>query len=221
MKYTFKSNLSFGPHIEYIPTIDELSNETMLFSAGWDFARKNGGPITQRVLDIFEKENIPQECPLNRHIVIDTRVHMLMKGFYPAIPGYHGDGFPRQTKYDQPDLKQYFPDVKHWTCVLSSNKHGCSHTHFVLTPIELEVDEENVWKSVSTQVQEKVNMLELTTERQRDGQIIRFDQQSLHCASPAHTPGWRFFFRLSYYHRPPNNKIRKQVQVYTTTDGGW
>ena len=32
-----------------------------------------------------------------KNIIVDTKIHMLMKGMSPAIPGWHTDGAPRDN----------------------------------------------------------------------------------------------------------------------------
>ena len=225
MMHTFKSNLDIVGRVYHQPSVEEIHDETMLFSASLAFARNCGGPLTQRVLDSLT--TIPHPSP-GRYIVIDTRCHMLMKGMYPAIPGWHGDGFPRSDKYAQPDLEAYSPTVKHYTCVLSTNAEGVSRTEFFTESdgMEIDINPEAVWKSVDktiTGFQTLFPRMYVTYSRRRqnDGEIFCFDQNTLHRVHPCSEPGWRFFFRLSYYHRPPRNEIRRQVQVYTTAGGGW
>lgn len=205
--------------------IDLLAEETMLFSCDWNFAQTNGGPITQAVLQTFE-DHIPfmrkYKTPVKSYgevlqCVIDTRVHMLMKGMYPAIPGWHCDGVPRSAKYAQPDLTKTNYEVVFWSCTLSSNPEGCSNTEFVSDDLVINVDPDRVWGSVDSEVKKKNPEIWAAP----DGEIIDFSQQQLHRAGPCHTPGWRFFFRLGIVPTPPKNKIRKQVQVYTVEELGW
>src|SRR4051812_36058043 len=75
-----------------------------------------GGPLLRDIL---------QTAPLvgdREHVIVDTKVSMLMAGWMPAIPGWHTDGVPRGENGDpagtgQPSLKRqlqmhsqgYFP----------------------------------------------------------------------------------------------------------------
>lgn len=224
MKHLFVPRIKMCEPIRRKTDVEELSTETMLFSASWKFAREFGGPVTQDVLDhLYCREEIEEQVrsealdpDLERWIVIDTRVHMLMKGMYPAIPGWHCDGLPRHDKMSQPDLKAVRSDILHYTCVLSTSPPGVSQTEFVSEPKTLDIDPERVWGSAD----DAMRRWEPGDLVQRDGEVFRFDQQTLHRVTPCVDPGWRFFLRLSLYHRRPQNRIRKQVQVYTTR-GGW
>lgn len=59
---------------------DDVKNEPMFFNCDLDFAYKNGGDITKSFI-----ENLPMDW-INSNPVLDSRVHMLMKGWYPCIP---------------------------------------------------------------------------------------------------------------------------------------
>lgn len=224
MKFTFNPHIRLKDKVEPLFSIDELSDETMLYSASLDFALDNGGPITRKILgkmiyldEVIKAQNGEYD---GLNIVIDTRCHMLMKGMYPAIPGWHCDAFPRHKKYAQPDLLNGNKEVKHYICLVS-NVENVSRTQFALDSVTIDVDEKNVWKSVSRQIKNKVENKDIKARQCTEGDIIEFDQQTLHCALPCVNPGWRFFLRLSFYHSPPINKIRKQVQVYTNIENGW
>jgi hypothetical protein len=201
------------------PTVEQIHNETMLFSASWDFAREHGGPLTQEVLNVFPKDNLPPSDDLN--LVIDTRCHMLMRGMLPAIGGWHCDDFPRGKKYSQPDLSQPNPSMRHYTITLSTHQDGASNTLFLTKPLRLRVeDPERVWKSVHMAV-EKSDIPSDAFFRSEDRVLYEFNQDTIHKAERCQNPGWRFFMRLSWTFRKPQDKIRRQVQVYLPEVEGW
>lgn len=211
----------FMPHVQPLSrvdgttTIEECSSETMLHSASWDFARKFGGPLTNRVLDALEDSEKRRARPKNLYEVIDTRVHMLMPGMYPAIPGWHCDAVYRRDSTSQPEVEKIDKRLLHWTCIIGTSP--VSLTSFVVQEVEIDVNPAAVWKSVHQAVAWKnprCIQLEL-------GDVLMFDSSTIHRAVAANQQGWRFWFRLSFYPRAPMNQIRKQVQVYTTEDGGW
>jgi hypothetical protein len=68
---------------------DDIKNEPMFFNCDLDFAWDNGGNITRSFIS-----NLPYDWQ-DEGIVFDSRVHMLMPGWYPAIPGFHHDDVPR------------------------------------------------------------------------------------------------------------------------------
>lgn len=187
-------------------------DETMLFAASPRFASEAGGPITQRVLDRL----LPMlpAVPPGKWAVVDTRVHMLMPGVYPAMSGWHCAFWPRGEN-GQPDLDDEIGrmDVMSWTCIVGHN----SPTEFAVGMICLDVDPERVWASVS----ERLSSANMPTRFIEFGKIYRFNAYALHRATGAHTAGWRYFFRLSHCDLPPTNKIRRQVQAYIPLHQGW
>lgn len=66
-----------------------IKNEPMFFNSDFQFAYENGGEITKAFLNA-----LPDNWKV-RDLVFDSRVHMLMPGWYPAIPGWHHDDVPR------------------------------------------------------------------------------------------------------------------------------
>lgn len=199
----------------------------MLFGADVAFARQEGGAITQHILDMLEdseafrawKERFDRGLLSKTSIVIDSRVNMLMPGMYPSIPGWHGDDVPRGIKYAQPDLDGVDTNAfVHFMVLFSDNVIPVSATEFVVEPVTLDVDSENVWKSVNAGIE----TLRPRTSKLREGDIISFGQEALHRASPCTQAGWRFFMRVSFTYRKPINEIRQQVQVYMPIEtAGW
>ena len=193
----------------------DLEREPMLLGASPDFAERAGGGITRMMLAQLSPLLDPGRF---LHVVIDTRVHMLMAGMYPAIPGWHCDHVPRATKYAQPDPQQMTPAYQNFAVTLSNSEIGVSHTEYVHETLDLEYDETAVWASINDELEQSSFP---STWFVQDGDIVRFSQSTLHRATAAHASGWRFFMRLSYVATPPVNRIRNQTQVYTTLGKGW
>ena len=80
--FTFESQMKVIGEMNPF-TDEQIKNEPMLFNCDLKAAYDLGGPITQefldKVMDFVDDEKV----------VIDTRVHMLMKGWFPCIPGFH------------------------------------------------------------------------------------------------------------------------------------
>ena len=140
---------------------------------------------------------------------------MLMPGWIPCIPGWHCDGVIRRRQGSQPDLKTIGEDVKHLICSISTSDRLCP-TEYIDRPLLLDVDETAVWGSVNARVGEYEHSRWLDS-----GQILLFNRPTLHRGTPAKERGWRYFFRLSFYHMPAVNQVRHQVQVYPTDQRGW
>ncbi len=222
------SEFSFRSRIEQVGVIDPVADrdvihaEPMLFGASPAFAREAGGPLTRTVLTALDAElrGAAAYCAATgQHLVIDTRTHMLMPGFTPAIPGWHCDAYPRGAYAEQPHLSGGNPDNFHFVAFVSDQGGGVSRTEFLQsgrTHVATGIDSEHVWQSVHRGL-----TLPGPTLTQADGQILRFWQATLHRAKPAHAKGWRWWFRASVFYKPPENAIRKQVQVYAPEGLGW
>lgn len=246
MKHTFKPLIEVVAKLpDTKVSVEEIHSEPMLFSADWNFAREHGGPLTNYVMDFLKNEpdicsagiarmirlakskgtkvedfqgnELDVEGEIEYNCIIDTRSHMLMKGMYPAIPGWHCDGVPRCEQYSQPNLEKIDPGVKFYTCILSTVEN-VSQTEFLDEEIELTIDRENVWSSLDRQLNSQAAFY---NKELQEGDIVKFDQNTPHRAVSCVNPGWRFFFRLGVIPQEPQNKIRKQVQVYTVQGNGW
>ncbi len=236
MKYTFTPNVKTVEHIEPTRNTNTVKNEPMIFSGCPDFAHSEGGPLTREITRILLNHQmfrtVQMFSPDNFRVVIDTRVTMTMEGMYPSIPGWHGDDIPRSRTTGQPVLHGVNPLVQHFMVLLSDQPTAVSTTEFILKPTEIDVDIANVWNSVDTHINDRLEVhnkynegrpieeqIAPTTGFIEPGEIVRFNQEAIHRASPTVTPGWRFFYRASITHRKPANEVRKQVQVYASKNG--
>lgn len=217
MKYTFQPDIKTIGQIDGVLNTESFKYEPMIFSGDLAFTKEVNGPITSRCLKLIEESDEFQKCyQRNSNVVVDTRVTMTMKGAYPSIPGWHCDDVPRSEKYSQPTLYDTSDKIQHFM-VLLADVEAQSCTEFVSEPFSAEIDETNVWFSLHNEVIKHAP----NTRFIKQGEIIRFNQTAIHRASAAKNPGWRFFMRVSLTHRKPANEIRRQVQVYIDSNGGW
>lgn len=198
---------------------EDIRQEPMIFSGDLEFSFNHGGPIMRAVLRAIENSG---ELKLigNKNVVIDTRVNMLMKGQYPSMPGWHCDDVPRVDRNSQPDISKIGnSDTRHYIFLATDRgEENISGTEFISGDREIEIDPENVWKTLDKKLRENSGK----TFRVKPNEILRFNIDAAHRATPATYNGWRFFLRLSVTHRKPVNEIRNQVQVYVPVDDyGW
>lgn len=73
------------------PAESEIKNTFGLWNASYDDAIKYGGDITREAVRHMELRHD------RKHIIVDTKIHMLMPGWSPAILGWHCDGAPRNA----------------------------------------------------------------------------------------------------------------------------
>jgi len=236
MKYTFTPNIRTVAQFKPVWTTDIIKNEPMMFSADPAFAHTHGRSLTREITRMLlhskEYKEIVMFAPQDDFFtVIDTRVTMTMKGMYPSIPGWHCDDIPRSRTTGQPVLHGVNPFVQHFMVILSDQESTVSATEFLNMTVELDIDLANVWQSVDHGINERMdtyrihqketdNHMNPMTSFIKPGDIVRFNQEAIHRASPTITPGWRFFYRLSITHRKPANEVRNQVQVYAS-ENGW
>lgn len=211
--------LWFIPEWKIAHTLDlkiidrEIEQEKMLFScdltslfilcpAGsmiWNFAKK--------VVEL-------SECT---DWIIDSRVHMLMNGWYPCIPGWHTDFVPRKAPLNQPDFMHPTNTAEHYLMVVGNT----SLTQFVDEPIELPgapvgSTYYGFWNDEIKKLDPKIKTVE-------SGEIIHFTSNDWHRGVVAKKSAWRLFVRATRgVDREPENKVRRQTQVYLpAVEGGW
>ena len=215
MDVEFKPSIETLGKYSYRPTKKEISNETILFQSDLEYSSRHGGDLTRSIIDqLFKNQLFLTHYKNNQNVIVDTRSTLTMPGTYPSIPGWHCDDVPRSIRSPQPDLSMVSENVQHFM-VLLSDVDNVSSTEFVTEKVMIDVDPDRVWNSVD----QHLNQTKVKTGFLETGLIIRFDQKTIHRASPSLSKGWRLFFRLSLSHKPPRNEIRKQVQVYTTING--
>ena len=179
----------------------DVKNLKQLFMCDTNFAYEHGGPFVRAFL---------KEIPITKYpLVIDTKIHMLKRGWYPGIPGWHIDfapGWESLVEWDKVD-----PEERHFAA-FSSN---VSCTEYIATPVLLHTP--RVYRIngiLSKQVEAIYENLGIIKPSAH--QIYEFGQMNLHRVTPATGSGWRLFVRASATKlRKPVNEIRTQAsQVY-------
>lgn len=217
-----KTNKHFNSQIKIVGEfpcewdISTINKEPMFFKSHISFVRQHAGPITKAFLDC-----VPSgwdDC------VIDSRAHMLMNGWYPAIPGFHHDDVPRPPiepgqhllTAGQPD----YDNTKYFSEHLLGlvNAEVCP-TEFAIGECEMPAvpDGGLIYREWHKEVVKLLENGGLKSVNAKSGQIIYFDWQTFHQATKAVGSGWRWFIRLTRNSDEvlmAKNEIRKQVQVY-------
>lgn len=196
---------------------DVIKSEPMFFNCTPKFAYDNGGPVTRAFL---------REVPDGwwKDAVLDSRVHMLMPGWYPAIPGYHHDDVPRpaipvgqhfmtagQPDYDNP---RYL--AEHLMGLV--NGEICP-TAFAIGACTMPAipEGELIYRRWHAEVESLLRRGELEHWEAPSGKLIAFDWQTFHTGVKARKNGWRWFCRITKNSdrcSKITNEIRSQVQVY-------
>lgn len=188
---------------------ETIKNEPMFFNCNLDFAYSNGGMITKSFID-----GLPLDWK-NGNPVLDSRVHMLMEGWYPCIPGYHHDDVPRSTINGQPNYDN--PEYQSQHLMGLVNGDICP-TLFAIGTLSLpKVENDIVYKVWHPMVEQQIIDGDVIVKQAKSGTYIEFDCYSMHSGQKAVANGWRWFVRLSrntYRQNNMTNEIRRQVQVY-------
>ena len=205
--------MKFDPHIKYRGafykefTQEQIKNETMFFNCDLEYAWQHGGEITRAFI-----LNLPVDWRMCNP-VLDSRVHMLMKDWYPCIPGWHHDDVPRSTESGQPN---YINPEYHSEHLIGLVNAEICPTKFLTQPVEL--SEPDVTKTIyETWHKEIDNTYPRSTMDVQSGYYLEFDCNTFHTGTQAVGNGWRWFCRLSRNtdrQKTITNEIRRQVQVY-------
>jgi hypothetical protein len=203
-----------------------VKNEPMLFSATPRFAWENGGAITRDFLSLAFGITLADEA---RWILrdskvgnfnFDSRVHMLMPGWFPCIPGWHHDDVPRSRSDGQPNYSTPEYKSKHILALVNGDicptEFAVGRVSYEDTPLFYSHPIYSVWHE---QVEQDIKEGSLKRVPVPSNKLIHFNCDSFHQGTKAIKNGWRWFGRLSWdagyeQGRPHRNEVRKQVQVY-------
>lgn len=213
----------FKPSIYNLDTFAEkvsndlIKEEPMLFNTDLSFAYENGGPITKSFI-----EKLPPGW--NDDVVFDSRVHMLMPGWYPAIPGWHHDDVPRTEiptgqhfiTAGQPDYDNPRYSSEHIMGLV--NAEICP-TQFISTTCSMPPipEGELIYRKWHLEIEKLIEQGKLDILEARDRTLIYFDCNTFHTGTSARGSGWRWFGRLSRNTdrtKKITNEIRVNTQVY-------
>lgn len=218
-----RNDIKIGNQIEQ-PTTEEIKNTPQLWNASLEDALKYGGELTKSAIGAmnlrFDK----------KHIIVDTKIHMLMPGFYPAIPSWHTDGVPRGAEL-KPDGKgspnifaQEKMDASRFHLLVTGD--GCL-TDFVTTPTFIDIPEQadtNLYKLVHDEIEKRKDELEIVTTPSCT--VVEWDWWNIHRAVKATKHEWRYLIRVTETdHMQPQSDLRQvlrtQIQIYVPESFGW
>ncbi len=224
MKVLFNRNpIVFGEKIE-VPSQELIRNTIGLFRASMEDAIKFGGELTRECLQKIKLKNN------RKYVLVDVKTHMLMPGFFPAIPGWHVDGTPRLSK-SQPDirLQETNPDTIYHFLVTGE---GCL-TEFINEKLLLEVPDEptpRLFNEIDAQVNKLItdapDGYPLDILVSPSCQVLTWDWWTIHRGIAAKKHEWRYLIRVceSDTLEPKTNLrdvLRIQQQIYAPLNFGW
>lgn len=220
--HEFYSQFSCDNHkVVYSYDDSLIENEPMLYRADLKFAVENGGLITKQFLNRLIETGW---LDIQENIYIDSRSHMLMKGWYPCIPGWHHDDVPRSRKDGQPNYNDESYFAEHAIMLLNA---GIAPTEFITGEFQLPDAEEGkiLYKEWDARVEHltRISPDLYPKTKTRNNIIYFFDARTFHQGTPATHFGWRYFIRATKHSLvSAENKIRKNANVYLPEPfAGW
>lgn len=211
------------------PDDDEIRMTPALLGADLDTAARYGGDLTRAALGAM---NLRGD---RRNVIVDTKTHLLMPGFYPGIPGWHSDGVPRGPERNPagkgaPDIaaQEAMDDVAPRFHLLVTGAH-CPTRFATERGLILDVPEEptpDLYAGISRQMRAMDAAGSLATMETAPSTVYEWDWWHLHTAQAATAHGWRFLIRVTEtdHHEPRTDLseiIRTQQQVYVPEVFGW
>lgn len=184
-----------------------------------------GGPLIRQCL---EDSPLVGDKP---HVFVDTKVSMLMPGWWPAIPGWHTDGVPRVNEHGWSDDKgkpslpiqcdQHIDGLAPRYHTVHIGNH-CP-TEFIDGLIHLPIDhdsDEQMYSEMTRKINGCTTLRKLQAE---EGRWASWDWWNIHQATQATERGWRLLIRITESNQPPaeHGFIRPQNQVYVPKEFGW
>lgn len=190
---------------------DVVKNEPMLLQSTREFAKQHGGPLTHHFLNALPWEDV----------IIDSRVHMLMPGMYPCVPGWHHDDVPRERADGQPNYEN--PSYKSAHCLALWG--DCSLTEFATGIHEFDIPPvgKKIYKELSPIVESLCQDGTLNRIIAPERSLVFFDWMSWHRGAETTKSGFRFFIRATRNSKLiARNEIRQNANVYMPVlDEGW
>ncbi len=222
----FESKYATVDHI-YKRNAAAIELEPMFYRASFGFANSHAGPLTTSFL--YALRTHAEALGLGKSgdfsgVVIDSRVHMLMRGMYPCIPGWHHDDVPRDTPSGQPNYDKPAYAAKHLMCVVDADDAPTGALpEFLSGKVEVPyplADDAVVYAVWDAHIN---HTSPLRPRAVNSGEIVHFDSSAFHRGTAAKSTGWRWFIRASWGTLvKPENKIRRNANVYMAwSTAGW
>jgi hypothetical protein len=162
--------------VKYIepPTWDSIKDQRSFKYAALDFVMRNSTEPIRAIL-----KQMPIEGN-HRYVVVDVKLHDIIEGQFPCLPGWHMDC----TLNPWHDTK---PDVHHIYVVGA----GC-RTRFLAEDFTMEFP-----TVIPAQVKTLMNSVEHKSWKAEEAHVYRYDRFGLHAPSVAESTGKRMLIRVT------------------------
>lgn len=210
------------------PSQDAIENTFNLRQVSLEDAMRYGGSITREAIGAMNFRGD------RKNIIVDTKVHFLLSGMCPSIPGWHNDGVPRGAEL-LPHGKgsPRFYAMEHGLVTPPRYHLLVTGTHcptkFLKGSIEftgLEDSGRDAYAEMTRQTEADVRGGFNDTFNSPDSTVLEWDWWTVHTAQLATSRGWRYLIRVTEtdHIEPRTNPadfIRTQNNVYAPMEFGW
>lgn len=225
------SEIQYGSKVDLSHRLNEIPNEVMVRSMELDrFAGVVKDSISAEAIGRGLSEHFWNH---SEFWSIDSRVHMLMEGMFPCIPGWHHDDVQRTRADKQPN---YEDELRCEHAIFLLNAH-VAPTEFALGTAGFKPwrGKGSMYGQWHDEVEQHISNGVLERVQCPDSQWVYFNDRTWHTGvqSPV-SFGHRLFIRIGMNYRmidgekvyvqPPSraNEIRRNAQVYMPTPAqGW
>jgi hypothetical protein len=195
---TFKNNITLCNKIRGFFSANELMKEKSCFYPSLEFAKTHGGLIIRDFVNNLPEPFLNEAKSNNRNIIITSRLLYLKVGNYPLAPRWHCDDPFYDFRY--PLYGDDYSRDKQVICTVSTHPDGISNPDFFIKDINVNMKQETdviTWYDINNKVIEKINNNNIY--KSKDGEIILFDNKTLHCATAAKNEGLRLLIKAHVY----------------------
>jgi hypothetical protein len=211
------------------PTQDAIENTFNLRQVSLEDAMRYGGSITRNAIGAMKFHGD------RRNIIVDTKVHFLMPGMCPAIPGWHTDGVPRGIELNPASNGKPVLSAQEQGLITAPRYHllvtgNHCPTRFINEPMEISgmelVGSGPLYTNMTHIVDKRIAEGGVETADSPDSTVLEWDWWNIHTAQQATARGWRYLIRVTEtdHIEPRTNPadfIRTQNNVYAPMDFGW
>lgn len=213
------------------PSQDAIENTFNLRQVSLEDAARYGGSITREAIGAMDFKSD------RKNIIVDTKVHFLLPGMCPSIPGWHTDGVPRGEDHNpagsgEPVLSAMMTNEvsePHYHLLVTGNH--CP-TRFLITQMDLDPSDlilsnaRDLYANMSRLVNEEIEANGAEVFDSPDSTVLEWDWWTIHTSQLATGRGWRYLIRVTEtdHIEPRTNPadfIRTQNNVYSPMNFGW
>lgn len=210
------------------PSQDAIENTLNLRQVSLEDAARYGGSITRQALGVMNFHGD------RKNIIVDTKVHFLLPGMCPSIPGWHNDGVPRGAELDPAGkgtprfyaMEHNLVSEPHYHLLVTGTHCPTLFLKGKIELVGLDDAGRDAYAEMTRQVNSDIKGGFNETFESPDSTVLEWDWWTVHTAQKATGRGWRYLIRVTEtdHIEPRTNPadfIRTQNNVYAPMEYGW